>query len=59
MKSFIPYFFFLLAIMEDYGNSPPKKMKKASVSGASVKSNIDVYDFINSTAAEREKVWHN
>lgn len=53
MNSFIPYLFFLLAIMEDEGSSPPKKMK------ASVKSNIDVYDFINSTAAEREKVWHN
>lgn len=40
--------------MED-DNSPPKKMKKASVSGASVESNSEVKHFISSVAAEREK----
>lgn len=40
--------------MED-GNSPSKKAKKTSVSGASVKSNNDGSSFINSVAAEREK----
>lgn len=55
MKLFTLYFLFLLAIMED-GNSPSKKAKKTSVSGASVKSNNDGSSFINSVAAEREKV---
>lgn len=37
--------------------SPPKKMKKASVVGSSVKCNSEVSSFISSIAAKREKVW--
>lgn len=55
MKLFILYFTILLVIMGD-DMSPPKKMKKASVAGTSVKCNSEVSSFITSIAAKREKV---